>query len=313
MTTLAAHQQQRGEEQYLVGLELSRHSYVQAGPTGLRYRCRDKVTCAEPSASRGGASSQQSSVSRRVGTPASQAGAACVPSSQLPTAPGRLTTVHRSRDRVLLHQLHHFLLEHLSTLRVIAEHVEARARRRQQHHAACPRAPARTRAAPPPPASPPLRQAPRLRALARISGVASPIATTVASRDRSGSRSSVKSPLLKRPPMITTSPRSKLSIARCAASTFVAFESLTNRTPSTTATGSSACSRPVNDSTARTIASCDTPAICATVAAAITSATRCRPINRIDDSGTSGVSTEKKHLPRARRRAPAPASADRRR
>ena len=101
--------------------------------------------------------------------------------------------------------------------------------------------------------------------------------------------------------MITTSPRSKLSIARCAASMLVAFESLTNRTPPTTATGSSACSRPVNDSTARTIASCGTPAICATVAAAITSATRCRPMRRIDDSGTSGVVGRKEHLLRARR------------
>src|SRR5262245_61788451 len=49
---------------------------------GLRHRCREVGgTTFAP-----GASSQQSSVSLRVGTPASQAGAACVPSSQLPTA-----------------------------------------------------------------------------------------------------------------------------------------------------------------------------------------------------------------------------------
>ena len=53
---------------------------------------------------------------------------------------------------------------------------------------------------------------------------------------------------------MTTTPRSKLSIARRAASMLVAFESLTNRTPPTSATGSSACSRPVNPSTARVIA-----------------------------------------------------------
>src|SRR5215204_112819 len=76
-------------------------------PKGLRYRNRHIVH--EPvspkrhrskgaKADKGGRG-QQSSVSRRVGTPASQAGAACVPSSQLPTAQGRLTTVHRSRER----------------------------------------------------------------------------------------------------------------------------------------------------------------------------------------------------------------------
>ena len=81
---------------------------------------------------------------------------------------------------------------------------------------------------------------------------------------------------------------------------FVAFESLTNRTPPTTATGSSACSRPVNDSTARTIASAGTPAICATVAAAITSATRCRPIRRIDDERHERRVGRKEHLLRAR-------------
>ena len=40
-----------------------------------------------------------------------------------------------------------------------------------------------------------------------------------------------KSPPLNRPPMITTRPWSKLSIARSAASTLVAFESLTKPTP----------------------------------------------------------------------------------
>ena len=51
----------------------------------------------------------------------------------------------------------------------------------------------------------------------------------------SGSRSSRRSPPLNRPPMIGTRPRSKLSIDRSADSTLVAFESLTKRTPSTSA------------------------------------------------------------------------------
>ena len=52
---------------------------------------------------------------------------------------------------------------------------------------------------------------------------------------RAAARRSRRSPPLNRPPMIGTSAASKLSIARRADSTLVAFESLTNRTPPTVA------------------------------------------------------------------------------
>src|SRR5262245_1924104 len=73
-------------------------------------------------------SGQQSSVGLWMEAPASQAGAACVPSSQSFTAEDQLTTAHRSQ------QLPHFLSKPPSALRVVAEHVEARARRREKHH-----------------------------------------------------------------------------------------------------------------------------------------------------------------------------------
>ena len=76
------------------------------------------------------------------------------------------------------------------------------------------------------------------------------MAMTVARRAASGPARSAKSPPLKRPPRITTSPSPKLSMARRAASMFVAFESFTNCTPAMSVTGSSACSSPVNPSTA---------------------------------------------------------------
>ena len=68
------------------------------------------------------------------------------------------------------------------------------------------------------------------------------------------------------PPIIATRSRSKLSIDRSADSTLVAFESLTNRTPPTSATSSIACSRPRNDSTAAVIAAGAAPASAPTVA-----------------------------------------------
>ena len=68
---------------------------------------------------------------------------------------------------------------------------------------------------------------------------------------RSGTARSCKSPPLNLPPTIATTDE-KLSIERAAASTLVAFESLTKRTPSTVATGSITCSSPLNPSSART-------------------------------------------------------------
>ena len=76
--------------------------------------------------------------------------------------------------------------------------------------------------------------------------------------------------------MATTFP-SKLSIADFADATLVAFESLTNRTPSTSPTSSMACSRPRNPSTAPVIALDGAPAIAPTVVAASTSYKRCGP------------------------------------
>ena len=200
---------------------------------------------------------EQSAVISRTGakTPPSQTGAACVPSGRFFTAPTGLMTAHCSRVTVpLLLQPQHFLLEHPAALRVVAEHVEARARRREHDRAA--RAPPTRTPSAPPPTCPP-RRAPATRAaerLARSADAPRRSRRPSACRDASGSRRSPKSPPLNRPPMIATSPPSKLSIARRAASMLVAFESLTNRTPPTSPTGSSACSRPVNPSTARVIA-----------------------------------------------------------
>ena len=100
----------------------------------------------------------------------------------------------------------HFLLEHPAALRVVAEHVEARARRREHDRAA--RAPptrtpsARRRACPPASCT-----ATRSPSASRSSGRASPIATTVACRaDERRRRDRAKSPPLNRPPRITTTP-----------------------------------------------------------------------------------------------------------
>ena len=125
---------------------------------------------------------------------------------------------------------------------------------------------------------------------------ASPMTMTVARRAASGPARSAKSPPLKRPPRMTTSPSPKLSMARRAASMLVAFESFTNCTPAMSATGSSACSSPVNPSTAAVMAAGLTPAMCATAVAAITSTSRWRPSSRIDVSGTNGSEVPSRRL-----------------
>ena len=111
-------------------------------------------------------------------------------------------------------------------------------------------------------------------AAAMMRSRASPMAITVARRSASGAARSAKSPPLKRPPRMTTRPSPKLSMARRAASMLVAFESFTNCTPAMSVTGSSACSSPVNPSTAAVIAAGCTPAMWATAEAAITSTSR---------------------------------------
>ena len=177
----------------------------------------------------------------------------------------------------------HLLLEAPSPLRVIAEHVEARARGREQHHARrlrqlVARARSRRRSCPPPPPAR-RRRAPRAAAAAPRRSRRPPSRAPSAAR-----AAAARSPPLNRPPMIGTRSRSKLSIERSADSTLVAFESLTNRTPPTSATSSIACSRPWNASTAAVIAAGAAPAIAPTVAAAITSLTRCGPeqVDRVE-------------------------------
>src|SRR5215471_10754533 len=115
------------------------------------------------------ASSQQSSAGRRGKTPTSQTGAACVPSGQLFSASTGLMTAHcsfltcggpslrstlaplrarvaarstplapsvRRRSRPLVGELRHLALEDPSAFRVVAEHVEARTRRREHDRVA---------------------------------------------------------------------------------------------------------------------------------------------------------------------------------
>src|SRR5579871_1256454 len=87
-----------------------------------------------PSATKIAMSGQQSSVGG-VEAPASQAGAAWVPSSQ-PSTAHRPMTAHSSQLRELSpfgYQLSHLRLEHPSPLRIVVEHVEARAGGREQH------------------------------------------------------------------------------------------------------------------------------------------------------------------------------------
>ena len=186
------------------------------------------------------ASGQQSSAGRGTGTPASQTGVACAPSDRLPIAANRLTTAHCSsrplgrsaspQPYAARHQLRHLLLELPAALRVVREHVEARARRRQQHHAVRPRQVAAPRA--------PRRAIDAASttgttsvSASRTSGRASPIATTArpCARERRRADRRSRRPCNLPPTIATTS--SKLSIERAAASTLVAFESLTKRTP----------------------------------------------------------------------------------
>ena len=117
------------------------------------------------------------------------------------------------------------------------------------------------------------------------------MAMTAVDRPCSAGRRSRRSPPLNRPPMIGTRRPSKLSMARRADSTLVAFESLTNRMPAITITGSSACSRPPNSDTALRMASGDAPASRAIAAAAATSDSRWRPISRTSLTGSSGTSS----------------------
>ena len=171
------------------------------GSDGALQLCRHR--CREDSERR--ASGQQSSVSRRVGTPASQAGAACVPSSQLLTAAGRLTTVHRSRFALLLRQLR--APPRLNTRRAPRSRGTCRSSRTP---------------APAPPCHPAGASSNARRTAAGnvaaswtgtapssaswISGAASPIATTPALSRAQRLAEQLKSPLLNRPPMITTRP-----------------------------------------------------------------------------------------------------------
>ena len=188
-------------------------------------------------------SGQQSSVGlgrrHQLHRPGQPAFPAASPSPQEPTDDcSPLTARSRPAPARQLAQLSrfsfaHLLLEPPSALRVVAEHVEARAGRREQHHA-CRLAPARTRARSRRRTTPPRGPSTTSPSASRTSGL------RLADRDDRLARAppaaraaAARSPPLNRPPMIGTRPRSKLSIDRSADSTFVAFESFTNRTPST--------------------------------------------------------------------------------
>ena len=104
-----ADQQQRGDEQHLVRLELSRHgpypvksilSTTPQRPTATAGAPRPSAkipTLTAASDPRRTVSGQQSSAGPWNGTPTSQTGVVCVPSGRLPPAPSRLTTAHCSR------------------------------------------------------------------------------------------------------------------------------------------------------------------------------------------------------------------------
>ena len=136
MTTLSADQQQRREEQHLVGLEFSAPCPpIKPDRTSSETLPGRPITIA--------VSGQQSSVGlgrrhqlRRPGQPAFPAAS---PSPRRPTDDcSLLTAARRQRTAVATspaRTVAHFLLEPPSALRVVAEHVEARARRREQHDA----------------------------------------------------------------------------------------------------------------------------------------------------------------------------------
>ena len=178
-------------------------------------------------------SGQQSSAGSWNGTPTSQTGVVCVPSGRLPPAPGRLTTAHCSPSALAPPrscEARDFLLEHLvraprsrGTSRSSSTPAPAARRRRA--------APPRSRARPPRASTPPRSPA---RAARAPRARAAPLRRSRRPRGRArqAARAARESRRpCNRPPTIATTPRSKLSIDRRAASTLVAFESLTNRTP----------------------------------------------------------------------------------
>ena len=195
-------------------------------------------------------SGQQSSVGRGTGTPASQTGAACVPSSQSfaarPTDDcSPLTRSAHVRPPCSVRRLQplHFLLER--SARAPRSRGTCRSSRTPAPAARRPRAaPARTPSPRPRPATTPRAPPRRPPAPSRTSGRASPMATTAVARalERLAQQSEVAA--LETPADDRDDSRSKLSIERRAASTLVAFESLTKRTPPISATSSIACSSP---------------------------------------------------------------------
>ena len=92
---------------------------------------------------------------------------------------------------------------------------------------------------------------------------------------------------MNRPPTMATTPCSKLSIERRAASTLVAFESLTNRTCPIRPAGSIACSRRRGSRAApSSMARASTPARPATAEAASTLPNMWRPVSSTAASGS---------------------------
>ena len=104
-----------------------------------------------------------------------------------------------------------------------------------------------------------VRARPAARKLAPRPGPLSPIRTAATARSATTGARARRSIPLSRPPAIRTIGGSNARSAAITASGWVPCESLTNRTPSTSATGSRRCSTPVNAAAASRMASGASP------------------------------------------------------
>ena len=125
----------------------------------------------------------------------------------------------------------------------------------------------------------------RRRARPRPRRRGAPSARSARSRAASGAK---LSPLSEPPRIRCTGSSSYAASARRAAATFVAFESLTKRTPAASPTSSSRCGTPGNVRSASAIASSPIPAARAAAVAAAAFSRLCAP--RISGSAGSGSS-----------------------
>ena len=198
-----------------------------------------------------------------------------------------------------LHRRLHELAEPRSPLLEALELVVARAGRREEHDLAAlgirvrlarPRARGRRSAGSGPLRAPaPRRSRPPTRRSGRRS-------ETPASRARAASPPNGVP--LRLPPRITRRPGGYAPSARSAASGFVAFESLTQRTPSSSRTSSSRCGTPAKLASAAAIASSAMPAARAAAAAAAAFSRLCSPGMRGSaGSGSSAANSTRRPSP----------------